>query len=150
MAPWKFSGSDGFPVGFFQNSWSVMDNKVFNYVKYLWRHLRNIIDVNQTDLCLIPKVINNPHLVTQFFRHLSLCNIIYKLLSKCIVHRLQKVIGKMVYPYQIGFIVDRNVQDNIIVARKILHGMNRLKGKHGYFVKKTDLAKTYDELEFCS
>lgn len=149
MAPWKFSGSDGFPVGFFQNSWSVMDNKVCNYVKDLWRHMRNIIDVNQTDLCLIPKVIN-PYLVTQFFCHLSLCNIIYKLLSICIVHRLQKAIDKMVYPYQTGFIVDRSVQDNIIVAREVLHSMNRLKGKHGYFVMKIDLAKTYNELEFCS
>lgn len=82
MVPWKSLSSNGFPAGFFQNSWSMVGNKVGNYVKELYRHLRNIIEVNQTDLCLIHKV-NNLQLVTQLCP-ITLCITLYNLLSKFI------------------------------------------------------------------
>lgn len=80
MSHWKSLGLDDFPACFFQKSWSMVGNKVSEFAKKLWRNSSNVAKVNQTDLCLILKVCN-PQLVTQF-RPISLCNTIYKLLSK--------------------------------------------------------------------
>lgn len=55
-------------------------------------------------------------------------------------------IDKMMSPKQNSFIPKRNIHENIGFAREMLHIMNQLKGKKGYFVIKVDLAKAYDKL----
>lgn len=46
-------------------------------------------------------------------------------------------------PFQIGFILGRSIQDNIIVTQETLHNMYIARDKQGYFVIKVDLAKAY-------
>lgn len=100
--------------------------------------------VNQTDICLIPKV-RQPEFVNQF-RPISLCDTIYKVVSKVIVERLKSCIPKLVSPYQTGFVPGRNIHENIIVAKEMVHTMHKMKGKRGYFAIKVDLSKAYDKL----
>ncbi|MCI31597.1 hypothetical protein A2U01_0052809, partial [Trifolium medium] len=76
MKPWKAPGPDGFPAGFFQRSWDVVGGAVFDFVVQVWSNPSSIAMVNQTDICLIPKVMQ-PQFVNQF-RPISLCNTIYK------------------------------------------------------------------------
>lgn len=65
MKPWKEPRPDGFPVGFYQKSWSVVGKNVCDFVKTVWHNSASIGEVNKTDICLIPKV-NQPHMVAQF------------------------------------------------------------------------------------
>lgn len=89
----------------------------------------------------------DPQFVNQF-RPISLCNTIYKILSKVIVNRLKNCVAEIVSPFQIGFIPGRSVHENIVVAQEMIHCMNRLKSKMGYFAIKVDLAKAYDNLSW--
>lgn len=41
-----------------------------------------------------------------------------------------------------------SIHENIVVAHEVLHNMHKLKGKHGYFAIKVDLAKAYDTLSW--
>ena len=50
--------------------------------------------INHTFITLIPKV-NNPEFVAQF-RHISLCNVIYKILSKVLVNSLKLILNSII------------------------------------------------------
>lgn len=143
MAPQKSLGPDGFPTGFLPKILEHDRTQCMQLCSSPEERSNSASDeeVNYTDTCLIPKV-TIPQMVNQF-RPITVCNIIYKVLSKTFVNRL-KIINKIISLYQTGFISDRSIQDNIVVAQETVHRMNRCRGKSGYFVMKVDLAKAYD------
>ncbi|PNX98123.1 ribonuclease H [Trifolium pratense] len=138
MNPWKAPGPDGFLAGFFQKSWKT--------VKEVWKNPSLIAGVNQADICLIPKI-QQPEHINQF-RPISLCNTIYKVVSKVIVERLKDCIPLIISPYQTGFVPGRNIHENIIVAQEMIHSMTKMKGSMGYIAIKVDLSKAYDMLNW--
>ncbi|WJX47132.1 hypothetical protein P8452_33857 [Trifolium repens] len=146
MHPWKAPGPDGFPAGFYQKSWDIVGSSVCNFVKNVWLNPSTIAEVNQTDICLIPKVSHPTHI--QQFRPISLCNTIYKIVSKVIVGRLKESIANLVSPFQTGFVPGRNIHENIVVAKEMAHTMHHMKGRKGVFAIKVDLAKAYDKLSW--
>lgn len=85
--------------------------------------------LNSTNITLIPKI-DNPSKVSHF-RLISLCNVIYKLISKILADRLKVVLPKLISPFQLAFVPGRAIQDNYIVAAKIFHGMNHKQGRGG-------------------
>lgn len=76
----------------------------------MWGNLADIAEVNQTEICFIPKI-NKPEFVSQL-RPISLCNIIYKV----VLNRLKGLVDSIISPFQTGFIHGRNIQENIVVA----------------------------------
>jgi hypothetical protein len=56
MNPWKAPSLDGFPTGFFQKSWNIVGQQVCNFVHAVWLNPGKISEVNQADICLIPKI----------------------------------------------------------------------------------------------
>lgn len=77
-------------------------------------------------------------------RIISLCNTIYKVLSKVVVNRMKKSINDIVYPFQTSFNPNRSIHENIVVANEMIHSMNKLKGNKGYLAVKIYLYKAYD------
>jgi hypothetical protein len=146
MSPWKAPGPDGFPAGFYQNSWDVVGPLMCDFIKKAWKDLRLLEEINLTDICLIPKV-EKPEFVNQF-RPISLCNNIYKVMSKVMVNRLKESMQFLISPYQTGFIPGRCIHENIVVAQEMVHSMHKMTGKVGYFAIKVDLTKAYDMLDW--
>ena len=103
--------------------------------------------INHTFITLIPKV-NNPKIVAQF-RPVSLCNVIYKILSKVITNRLKPILNSIISEAQSAFIVDRVITDNILIAFEPLHHMKtQCSGKIGFMALKLDMSKAYDRVEW--
>lgn len=127
MKPWRAPGPDGFPADFYQRSWGIVGESVCSFISRLWENPSDIVHINKTDICLIPKV-DNPSMVAQF-RPISLCNTIYKSLSKIVVGRLKKHMDKLISPYQTGFIPSRFIHENIIIAKEAMHTMDKMKGE---------------------
>lgn len=71
MKSWKAPDPYGFSAGFYQRSWNVVGTKVSDFVRKVWEKPDEIVEVNQTDICLIPKV-EQPHTVMHDFA-ISLC-----------------------------------------------------------------------------
>jgi len=70
-------------------------------------------------MVLIPKVAN-PKDMTQF-RSISLCNVIYKIISKALVDRLKPILPNITSKFQSAFVPERLILDNIILAFKAMH-----------------------------
>ncbi|MCH93152.1 putative ribonuclease H protein, partial [Trifolium medium] len=146
MHPWKAPGPDGFPAGFYQKSWEIVGGAVWSFVDKVWRNPSVLSEVNHTDICLIPKI-THPEYVKQF-RPISLCNTNYKIVSKVVVERLKGCVANLVSPFQTGFVPGRNIHENIVVAKEMMHSMHRMNGKRGFFAIKVDLAKAYDKISW--
>ncbi|GAU31728.1 hypothetical protein TSUD_215290 [Trifolium subterraneum] len=146
MGAWKAPGPDGYPAGFYQKNWSIVGIKLNEFVRQVWQQPDSISNINNTDICLIPKV-DKPEFVSQF-RPISLCNVSYKVLTKVIVNRLKPLIPNIISPYQTGFIPTRSIHENIVVAQEMVHSMSKMRGRNGYVAVKVDLAKAYDRIRW--
>jgi hypothetical protein len=103
--------------------------------------------LNRTNIALIPKV-KNPTRVTEF-RHISLCNVMYKVISKVLANRLKKILPLIISPVQSAFILGRLITDNVLVAYEMLHTIHTcMRGKKGFMAVKLDMSKTYDMVEW--
>lgn len=110
--------------------------------------LRQIVPeyLNQILIALIPKQ-PGPENVSQY-RPLSLCNTIYKIISKIIVMRIRPLLPSLISPMQTAFLEVRRGVDNVIIAQELIYSLRKRKGKTGFMVMKIDLEKAYDRLEW--
>jgi hypothetical protein len=147
MAPLKASGPDGLPADFFQKHWDLMGDEVCLAVLNTLNSGILPHYLNMTHIALIPKV-KNPSNVTEF-RPISLCNVLYKLISKVLANRLKKILPHIISQTQSAFIPGRLISDNILAAYETLHTMHsRMKGKKGFMAVKLDMSKAYDMVEW--
>lgn len=102
---------------------------------------------NDTVIALIPKV-QKPEKVTDL-RPISLCNVVYKLISKILANRLKVILPEIITPTQSAFVPGRLISDNIIIAYELTHYMlNKRRGGKGYAAIKLDMSKAYDRVEW--
>ena len=80
-------------------------------------------------------------------RPISLCNVLYKIVSKVLANRLRPLIDKWISPEQAAFIPSRSIMDNALTAFEILHYMRcKHKGKTSDVALKLDVSKAFDSV----
>ncbi|CAN1120776.1 LINE-1 retrotransposable element ORF2 protein [Linum perenne] len=146
MGPLKAPGKDGFGPIFYQHGWKVVGRDFVDFISRCLRSPDLIPAINETLITLIPKV-RNPTVVTDF-RPISLCNVTYKTITKCIANRIKNLMSELTHPSQTRFIPGRHITDNILMVQEVVHSLHTLKGKKRYMVIKLDLAKAYDKIEW--
>ena len=105
MHPFKAPGPDGFQAFFFQRFWPIVTEKVCNVALNVFHGHPLPEGLNETFITLIPKV-PNVEFVTQL-RPIGLCNVSYKLITKCIVQRRKHVLPDLISPVQSSFVPGR-------------------------------------------
>ncbi|XP_074313863.1 uncharacterized protein LOC141649061 [Silene latifolia] len=102
---------------------------------------------NNTHIVLIPKI-DHPELITHY-RPISLCNVIYRIVSKCLANRLKLVIPSVISDSQQAFVLGRLMSDGCLVAHEVLHYINKTrKGTNCYAALKLDMSKAFDRVSW--
>jgi hypothetical protein len=83
------------------------------------------------------------------FRPISLCNVLYKIILKCLVNRLRPILGDIVSENQSAFVPGRLITDNALLAFECLHYMEQgVTMGDPYCAYKLDLSKAYDRVDW--
>ncbi|CAN1120865.1 Transposon TX1 uncharacterized 149 kDa protein [Linum perenne] len=146
MGSLKAPGKDGFGPIFYQQCWNVVGRGFVDFIGRCFRSPELIASINETLITFIPKV-TNPTSVSNF-RPISLCNVTYKTITKCIANRIKSVMQGLTHPSQTSFVPGRHITDNIIMVQEVVHSLRTWRGKKRFMVIKLDLAKAYDKIEW--
>ena len=100
-------------AGFFQRFWYIVEGSIREEVKQVFRD-RNIPEyLNKTNIVLIPKN-QGPESITHY-RPISLCNLVYKIVSKILVGRIRPLLDQIVSPCQDGLLLYLQIQAQAIL-----------------------------------
>lgn len=147
IGPLKAPGPDGFPARFYQRNWGSLKTDIIHGVKKFFCTGIMPEGVNDTAIVLIPKVDRLAEL--KDFRPISLCNVIYKVVSKCLVNRLRLLLDDLVSPSQSAFVPGRLITDNALLAFECFHHIKKNKNlDNASCAYKLYLSKAYDRVDW--
>ena len=114
MQDLKALNPDGFPVLFYKPLWPTIGKDVTDAVISFFQLYSMPRKVNKSLIVLIPKIAN-PTMVNHF-RPISLCNVVYKIISKLLVTKLRPLLDKFISPAQSAFIPDKWIAKNQVIV----------------------------------
>jgi hypothetical protein len=100
----KAPGGDVLHAVLFKKCWDFLGATLTKEVLYAINE-KVIPDWNDTMIVLIPTVLS-PEKISQY-RLISLCNVLYKVISKMIAFCLKHILDEVISPAQSLFVVDR-------------------------------------------
>jgi hypothetical protein len=118
----KAPGPDGLHAIFYKRFWDMLGDDLYKEVLNAVNNISVPEGWNSTTIVLIPKI-DNPEKVTQF-RPISLCNVLYKFISKVLAIHLKIVRPHIISPTQSTLVLGRIITDNVLLAYEITHIMH--------------------------
>ena len=147
MYPTKAPVLDSMSTIFYQTYWSIVGPEVSHAIISILHSGHMLRKINYTHIVLIPKI-KKQEKMTDFWP-ISLCNVIYKIVSKVLANRLKVVLPLVISDSQSAFVPGRLITDNVLVAFEVMHFMSRKRvGKKGQMAIKLDMSKAYDRVEW--
>jgi len=140
----KAPGADGMPSIFNKRFWYFIGDQI---KKEVLNGGPMPVGWNETIIVLIPKI-SSPQVLIDF-RPISLCNVLYKIISKVLANRLKKILPDIISPSQSAFVPGRLITDNVLLSFELIHYLNsKIKGKWGMAAIKLDMSEAYDRVEW--
>lgn len=110
----KTSGPDGYSAEFFKSCWHIVGPELIDAVSEFFKSGQMLKQWNATTIMLIPKITNASS--TSDFRPISLCNTVYKVISKLLAGRLKSLLPLIISNAQSAFHPGRLLAKNVLLA----------------------------------
>jgi len=94
MHPTRAPGTDGMSAIFYQKYWNIVGNDVTSMVLNVLNFDNPMIELNKTNITLVPKVKQPTRM--KDFQPISLSNVAYKLIFKVLDNRLKVVLPQLI------------------------------------------------------
>jgi hypothetical protein len=118
----KTPGLDGLHAIFYKRFWGLSgDDKTNEILQAMNTRIILPGGWNDTTVVLIPKI-DCPESITQY-RPISLCNVIYKIISKMLAQRLKVILPVVISPMQSAFVPGHLITDNVLLAYESVHAI---------------------------
>jgi hypothetical protein len=137
-------GPDGWTSEFFIFFFDLVGDDLLQMVEDSRKKGKIYGSLNSTFLALIPKENNSASF--NDYRPISLCNLIYKVISKVLANRIKPILERCLSAEQLGFLKGRRIQDAIGAAHESLHNIKKKNSKS--LVLKLDLKKAFDSIDW--
>eukprot|EP00253_Pinus_taeda_P027180 PITA_27180 len=140
----KSPGPDGWTIEFYIAFFDVLGQDLLQVVEES-RSTGSIYHaINSTFIDLIPK--SDTLASFDEYRPISLCNCLYKIISKTIANRLRPILSRSIAPQQFAFLESRQIHEAIGLAQEALHSVW---SKHlRAILLKIDLSKAFDRVSW--
>lgn len=135
---------DGFNFKFIKSVWEVIKVDIYEIVHEFWASPKLPKGCNNTFIALIPKI-ENPNEFKDF-RPISMVGCIYRIISKLLARRLQRVIHSLISPHQTSFIKGRQILDGALIAGELIDSCKRRKTSAA--ILKLDFHKAFDNVSW--
>ena len=141
----KAPGPNGFTVKFFKRAWGIMRPDMLEAIMSFFSSGYLLGQMNATIISLVPKV-PHPESPSQF-RHISCCNVLYKVITKILANRIKPMLSGLVNKAQATFVDERSIGDNVLLTQELVFQYH-LHKRPPRCAMKVDLAKAYDTVEW--
>lgn len=116
-------GPNGLHAIFFKRFWNMLGNDLVHDVLGAVNTATIPSGWNDSTIVMIPKV-ENPNKEAQFCP-VSLCNVVYKVISKMMSNRLKVILPEIISDHQSAFVPGRLIMDNILLAYECIHTLKK-------------------------
>ena len=99
---------------------------------------------SSTFLTLIPK--EDKALTSKVFRPITLCNVIFKLITKVLTNWLKPLLPNLISKEQTGYVKGKQILDNIILMQEIIHSLKL--NRTPRMLIKLDMSKAFDKISW--
>ena len=141
----KSPGTDDLSAEFNKFFWTEISSDIIENFNYAFKTGRLSISQRRGIISLIPKK-NKDKSLLENLRPISLLNIDYKILTKSIAKRLEKVLPKIINPNQTGYIKGRFISENVrLIQDAMFHTKQEEKPGIATFL---DFLKAFDTVEW--
>jgi hypothetical protein len=139
-------GPDGLSFLFYQKFWTIVKGDIVELFSEFHKGNLDLFWLNFAMLTLVPKVENAIDMKN--FRPISLLNCSFKIFSRLITSRMEKICQEIIAKEQSAFIRGRYILESLVVAHELVHSIH--KDKTPGVIIKLDYEKAYDRvnLEF--
>ncbi|XP_019233638.1 PREDICTED: uncharacterized protein LOC109214193 [Nicotiana attenuata] len=141
----KAPGIDGYNAVFFKKSWSIISKQVTDAIREFFLISKMYKPINCSTITLVPKVAK-PTTIKEY-RPIACCTVLYKMISKVLAARLQKIMAYIISESQAGFVPGRKIADNVILAHELVKSYTSAQISPRCMIK-IDLQKAYDSVEW--
>lgn len=139
LAKGKASGPNGLPSEFLQIYWDDMKTEIISITEDFFHHRSDLRPVNQANIVMIAKK-DGPETVHDY-RPISILSLIPKVISKVLANRLRQALPDLISLQQTAFIRDRQIAENFIATRELLHHIEAV-------LIKVDFTKAFDSVNW--
>ena len=115
----KSPGTDGLPAEFYKFFWKELHLDMIKSFNFAFDTGTLSISQRRGIITLIPKP-NKDTTSLENLRPISLLNVDYKILTKTIAKRLEKVLPKIINPDQTGYVKGRYIGENVRLILDIM------------------------------
>ena len=141
----KTPGTDGLTPEFYRFFWNLLSSFMVNSFNYAFRNGTPSISQRQGIISLIPKKKKNTEYLKNW-RPVSLLNVYYKIATKTIALRLEKILPNLIHPCQSGYVKGRFIGESIRLIADTMH-FAKEKNIPGVAVF-LDFEKAFDSIEW--
>ena len=117
LKPFKSPGPHGIHASFYQRFWLLVKDFVIKEIKKVFNDRKVPAYLNQTHITFIPKI-KGPKTIGNY-RLISLCNSVYKIISKILVTRIRPYLDKLISPFQIAFVLGQKVWTMPLLLKRL-------------------------------